>query len=43
MDVWSLDMATSVNIGKTFDEDAKDLDLTIYRLGLVVNGGDGPV
>ena len=41
MDVWLLDMATSVNIGKTIDEDAKDLDLTIYRLGLVVNGGDG--
>jgi hypothetical protein len=32
-----------VNIGKTFDEDAKDLDWTIYRLGLVVNGEDAPV
>ena len=28
-----------VNIGKTFN--AKDLDWTIYRLGLVTNGGDG--
>ena len=30
-----------VNIGKTFN--AKDLDWTIYRLGLVTNGGDGLV
>ncbi|KAF2500853.1 NAD(P)-binding protein [Lophium mytilinum] len=32
-----------INIGKTFDEDAKDLDWTIYRLGLVTNGPDGEV
>jgi len=31
-----------VSIGKTFEEDAKDLDWTVYRLGFVVNGEDGP-
>jgi hypothetical protein len=32
-----------VNVGKAFDEDAKDLDWTVYRLGLVKNGPDGAV
>jgi len=32
-----------VNVGKAFDEDAKDLDWTVYRLGLVTNGADGEV
>ncbi|OCK85799.1 NAD(P)-binding protein [Lepidopterella palustris CBS 459.81] len=42
--VWLLGRPTwqeIVNIGKTFDG-ATDLDWTIYRLGLVKNGPDGP-